>query len=200
MEAARPAAGFDAGEEAAAEPETRSIRDAVADLAEAGARGAAKKRNATEQDWADFLSVLAGFASMVLIWWLVLGKGWTKQQRVEFEFTDDEADAIATPAARILARSWVNDRWGKNILGASDYILLALVAWDYTDRISPLIRDRVGDVRLRRPGRRQQSRAEATPPPAPHRNNPTPEERDEQLAQPAEPEPQHWPIYPANLT
>lgn len=131
------------------------LRDAVQQLAEAGARGAAKKRNATEQDWAEFLGTLFGFLSMLLVWFLVAGRGFTKTQRRNYEFTDEEADAIGTPAARILARSWVNDRWGKHILGASDYILLALVLTEYTERIAPLVKERVRT--LPRPQRRAQT-------------------------------------------
>lgn len=194
--------------EAVAEPEQgTTVREAIQELAEAGAKGAAKKRDATENDWVEFLGPLFGFLSMLLVWWLVVGKGWSKAQRQEFEFTDEEADALAGPAARIMSRSWVNMRFGKHILGASDYILLALVMFDYTDRITPLVRERMRDLRPRgnpsRGSARSTRREEPAPAPPPPTNNPTPEERNGLVAQSAEQQDSGggWlGVYPANLT
>lgn len=193
-----PADGF--GAAAAEEPQGDArhvVREAIEELAEAGAKGAAKRRTATEDDWQEFLTAAFGFLSMLLVWALVTGKGWSKQQRTDFELTDEEAGAVAAPAARIAARSQVNARWGKHVLGASDYILLGLVLFDYTDRISPLIRERMQTLRTTGGGRgaRRAERAPAPPPPPPVQ-----EERNGSVVEePAGPPAWHG-VYPANLT
>jgi hypothetical protein len=153
---------------AAEEDQGTPVRDAIREIADAGAHGAGKKRDATQQDWEEFLGALFGFASMLLVLFLVVGRGWKKEQRREFELTDTEAEALAAPAGRILARSWINAKWGKHILGGADWIVMALTLADYTERVSPLLRERLQTLT---PPRRAAKPRSTAPPSHPEENN-----------------------------
>lgn len=147
---------------AGAEPDDEELKDApvqvrarvaeVADeLADAGHRGAGRRGKATEADWEEFLGALLGYGSMLFAWWLVAGTGSPRSARNELELTDAEASGMARPLARILARSFINAKYGKSVLGASDYIVLAVVVTGYAERVAPAIRRKAGNAFTRAP-------------------------------------------------
>jgi hypothetical protein len=120
------------------------------ELSDAGRRGAAKKTTANAQDWEEFLGIAAGFGSMLFAWWLASGTGITREERGTLELTDDEAEAIARPLSNIMERSILNRRYGKHVLGGSDYITLAIALVVYTERVSPYIRRKMATAIPRR--------------------------------------------------
>lgn len=122
------------------------VADIADDLAEAGKRGARKVAKASEADWEEFLGVLLGYMSLLFAWFLISGTNGDKREREDLELTNEEADGLARPLARILARSTINARYGKNILGGSDYIVMAIVLTTYVERISPAIRRKFNTV------------------------------------------------------
>lgn len=116
------------------------LRAGIQALGEAGQRGARRGRP-LEDDWTEFMAVLFGFLSLLFIWWLTNGVGpMSAQERESLELSDEEAEGLARPAARILARSALNDRYGKDILGATDYVIMAVVMVGYAERVSPAIK------------------------------------------------------------
>jgi hypothetical protein len=136
------------------------VAEIASELADAGLRGAKKVTKANEKDWEEFLAVFFGYLSLLLVWFLLAGSRATRAQREEFELSEAEAEGIARPASRILARSWINARWGKHILGGSDYIVLAIVLTEYGERIAPLFRaklEQMNPLAHRQPQRSSQS-------------------------------------------
>jgi hypothetical protein len=163
------------------ERELPPVRETLQGLSDAGKHGASLVRKAGEKDWTEFLTALFGFASMLFVWWLVAGTGKTKTERQTYELTEDEAENLAAPAAAILARSWVNARYGKHILGGADWILLALTLSEYTERVSPLIRERIARSRVPFPRRPRPSTGDSRAPGRPAgRPAPAPE-RDQEV-------------------
>jgi hypothetical protein len=133
---------------------TGSTRDTFNRLAEAGEAGARRKAPATAKHWEDFLTVLLGFLSMLYCWWLLTGLDVPKEERDSLMLQEDEAEGLATPMARILARSWLNQSYGKHVLGASDYVVMAISLAEYARRTNPYLRRRLGTlVPGRRPAR-----------------------------------------------
>lgn len=152
-------AAVDFGDEDA--PTSAKAADVINKLADAGQAGAKRKGPATAANWEEFLTVLLGFLSMLYVWWLVSGFEVPKREQDSLMLTEDEAEGMARPMARILARSWVNASYGKNVLGASDYVVLAIVVAEYTKRTAPYLKRRVTSALPRRQQR---------PPTSPVRN------------------------------
>lgn len=117
------------------------------ELSDAGKKGAAKKTTPNDADYLEFLSLLFGFASMLFAWWLVSGTDSSRDERAALEFEEEEADAIAKPASRILARSFLGRNYGHQILGGSDYIAMAVVLAVYAERVSPYVRRKLAITR-----------------------------------------------------
>ena len=152
-----PLPPFDDGDGSAAAGGTSELKDAVGALADAGHAGAARKGNPTVANWEEFLTIAFGFLGMLYVWWLVAGIDVPSGEEERLMLTEEEAEALATPTARILARSWVNARWGKNVLGAGDYVMLAITTAEYARRTAPYLRRRLasfvpGNLRRRRSG------------------------------------------------
>lgn len=129
-----------------------STRETFEHLAQAGEAGARRRGPATAKHWEDFLAVLLGFFSMLYCWWLLSGFDVPRAERDALMLDEEEADALATPMARILARSWINQAYGKHVLGASDYVVMAIALAEYGRRTHPYLRRKLGSVI---PGRRQ---------------------------------------------
>jgi len=95
---------------------------------------------------------------------LVVGKNMSRVERQGYELTEQEADALAAPAAKILARSWINRRYGHHVLGGADWILMFLALSEYIERITPLLKGRIQDLprprRTVQPANRPPSREE----------------------------------------
>lgn len=130
-------------------------RETFEHLAQAGEAGARRRGPATAKHWEDFLAVLLGFFSMLYCWWLLSGFDVPRDERDALMLQEDEAEALATPMARILARSWLNQNYGKHVLGASDYVVMAVALAEYGRRTHPYLRRKLGSVI---PGRRQPTR------------------------------------------
>lgn len=135
------------GSEDAKDTTTRQrVADVADELAEAGKRGSRKVGKATEADWEEFLGILLGYFSLLFAWFLISGTGASRTEREEIELTDEEAGAMARPLARILARSALNARYGKHVLGGSDYLVLAIVMTTYVERITPHVKRKVSTL------------------------------------------------------
>ena len=146
-----------AGDSSEEDADPRTVRGELDRLAQAGQRGARKKGAATEDDWAQFMSILFGFASLLFIWWVTTGLRISADERRQLELSDEEADALSRPAARILSRSFINADYGKQIMGASDYIVMAVVLVSYAERVTPVVKQK---IQLSRPRRREAGREE----------------------------------------
>ena len=143
-----------AGDSSEEDADPRTVRGELDRLAQAGQRGARKKGAATEDDWAQFMSILFGFASLLFIWWVTTGLRISADERRQLELSDEEADALSRPAARILSRSFINADYGKQIMGASDYIVMAVVLVSYAERVTPVVKQK---IQLSRPRRRPEA-------------------------------------------
>ena len=147
-----------AGDSSEDDADPRTVRGELDRLAQAGQRGARKKGAATEDDWAQFMSILFGFASLLFIWWVTTGLRISADERRQLELSDEEADALSRPAARILSRSFINADYGKQIMGASDYIVMAVVLVSYAERVTPVVRQKIELSRPRRRPKEEQDR------------------------------------------
>lgn len=130
------------------------LRSAVHALGEAAQDGAGRVKAPREDDWAEFLSVCFGIVSMLFVWWLCSGVGMVigRQERDELELTGEEAEGLARPAARILARGALNARYGKHVLGSIDYLEMLVVLVAYTERVAPAVRRKMEAGRQPRRG------------------------------------------------
>lgn len=182
----------------------RTAGGALEQLADAAQKGARRAGAPREDDWAEFLAILFGFLSMLFVWWLIsdVRGSISKQERDDLELNEDEAEGLARPAARILARSWLNDTYGKHIMGASDYIVMMVVLTAYAERVTPAVQRK---LKLRRPtapreeratqGRKQEPQQEQTR----ERERP-PQQVVEEPTQGPGGGPQQWPIFGAQAT
>lgn len=101
-----------------------------------------RARGATPRELADMFAKLLGGSSVLLAMWIDVE---------EAALLPQEADAIAEPLARILARSQWGKKASKYLLGADDYIALSIALGAYTLRVYPLIAARVSQNRVIRP-------------------------------------------------
>lgn len=101
-----------------------------------------RARGATPRELADMLAKLLGGSSILLAMWIDVE---------EAALAPGEADAISEPLARIISRSQWGKKAAKHLLGADDYVALALALGSYTLRIYPLIAARVSQNRVIRP-------------------------------------------------
>lgn len=94
-------------------------------------------------DIEDWLREGIGLLS-ILIAWIVVRRVQPKEVRDEarnfLAMTDEEAAAIADPAAKIFERSALNKRWGKAAVRSNDYVKLGIALYDYGDRIWPFLK------------------------------------------------------------
>ncbi len=60
--------------------------------------------------------------------------------------TKTEASAIAHPAARIIARSGINERFGAQLIQSNDYLALAMALGSYLFRAVPAVSNKVRSI------------------------------------------------------
>lgn len=91
----------------------------------------------------DWLREGIGLLSVIIAWVLVRKIQPPDVRREARDFlamTDEEAEAIAEPAASIFERSQLNKRWGKVAVRSNDYVKLGIALYDYGDRIWPFLK------------------------------------------------------------
>lgn len=101
------------------------------------------------KEWSGLLGELMAYISVVIAAKAVSHKAIDAQSTIEAEeqasqiaLSDDEADKIVKPISRIIARSAVNKRYGRQIMDNSDLLQAVFVMKDFYDRVQPFLAEK----------------------------------------------------------
>jgi hypothetical protein len=125
--------------EALEAPRSTNAGAVARDLGAAAQSGAARAGLPTSADWQTFLERIFVYTSVGYAWWLTND---IESDGDDYELTDTEAHDLAEPLSRIVARSAINKRYGKQILGGEDWLAFGIAAAGYAYRTRPALRDK----------------------------------------------------------
>lgn len=116
---------------------------------------------ASQSQLEDWSREILGMVTLLIGLWLT---NWNEEQAVYLALSPDEADAIAEPLARVIARSGLNKTYGQQLLASSDYAKLAFALASYGGRVAPVMKAKVhGYVEPARTPQRVQPQAGGDP-------------------------------------